>query len=505
MTRRLVLALVGVLLVLLPAPAIKAAPASPSAGTRGVELPETGALFGAFVKIDDHNGDTRREALTNFEALVGRKMAIERVYDNWEEAWPTDDDLWSRDAGRILFYSWNASFGDGSGCAHWADIAAGLYDDEVDAKAAAVISFGAPLFFSFHHEPTTAPPGGESCGESDDYIAAWQHIRDRFDAAGVTNATYALTLTAQTFERNRADFYYPGADVVDVIAADGYNWYGCEFHPGPWREFEAIFDPFYRYGLSKGLPMIVAEYGSGEDDVPEDGDQGTKAQWFTNASDTLRRWPEIKGVSYFNVGGSCARYVDSTPESLDAYTAMGASPYMNPPTPAVNVTVADFSFTPRRPVVGQGKGVIWSFDGPSSHTVTDSTGLGLFDSGSLAAGSSFRYFFNGAGNYAYACSIHPSMTANVRVPVVVTPLSGDESTEFTVKWAGDFAPTGYVFDIQIKRPGDPWADWRIDQTVNTDTFMPDDGPGTYAVRARYRNSATGETNQYSKPVTIIVG
>jgi plastocyanin len=504
MRRRLLPALVG-LLVLLPAPAITAAPAPPAEALRGVVLPETGALFGAFVKIDDHNGNTRREALTNFETLVDRKMAIERVYDNWEEAWPTADDLWSRDQGRILFYSWNASFADGSGCANWADIAAGLYDAEVDAKAAAVKSFGAPMFFSFHHEPTTAPPGGESCGEPADYINAWHHIRDRFDADGVTNATYALTLTAQTFERNRADQFFPGSDVVDVVAADGYNWYGCEFHNGPWREFEAIFRPFYDYGLSKGLPMIVAEYGSGEDDIPEDGEQGTKAEWFTNASDTLRGWPEIKGVSYFNVGGSCARYVDSSPESLDAYTAMGASLYLNPPTATIDVTVADFAFTPRRPSIGQGKGVIWTFNGPSSHTVTDSTGLGLFDSGSLGAGSSFRYFFNGAGNYAYACSIHPSMTANVRVPVVVTPLSGDESTVFTVKWAGDFAPTGFVFDVQIKRPGETWTDWRIDQTVNTDTFMPDGGPGTYQVRARYRNTDSGATNQYSKPVTVIVG
>jgi hypothetical protein len=207
--RRLALAIPVALLLLLPATTIPAAGAA-SGATGAVELPETGALFGAYVKVDSHNGDDRREALTNFEALVGRQMAIERVYDNWEEAWPTADDLWSRDQGRILYYSWNASFADGSGCADWAEIAAGVYDSEVDAKAAAVISFGAPLFFSFHHEPSTGPPGGESCGTPEEYIAAWRHIHDRFAAAGVTNATYALTLTALSYENDMGRRLLPG-------------------------------------------------------------------------------------------------------------------------------------------------------------------------------------------------------------------------------------------------------------------------------------------------------
>jgi plastocyanin len=470
-----------------------------------VELPERGALFGAYVKVDDHNGDDRREALTNFEALVGRQMAIERVYDNWEEAWPTADDLWSRDQGRILYYSWNASRGDGSGCSDWADIAAGVYDTEVDAKAAAVKDFAAPLFFAFHHEPMTGAPGGGTCGTPEEFIAAWQHVVTRFEAAGVTNVTWAWTVTAQSFLRDNAINYYPGNAWVDVIAADGYNWYGCEFHQGPWREFDVIFQPMYDFGIDHGKPMIIAEYGTGEDDIPEDGEQGTKAQWFTNAADTLKGWPEVKGISYFNVGSSCARYVDSSTESLAAFQANGADPYFNPPMDQVDVTVRDFRFTPQSPNSARGIVTQWSFAGPSDHTVTDASGIGLYDSGPMPAGSTFVQFFNGAGTYSYACSIHPTMTAVVKVPVSASPRTGSESTEFTITWAANRAPSGFAFDVQIKRPGsDFWANWITETPEVRGTFVPDAGPGSYAFRARYRDTATDEATGYSKPTSIIV-
>src|SRR5207247_8950609 len=96
-----------------------------------VQLPTSGALFGVHLELDQHNGTDRRTAMTDFEALVGRPMAIDREYYFWNDDFPTPDEEWSRDQGRTLYLSWSAHPNDGSGCRKWADIAAGLYDADI--------------------------------------------------------------------------------------------------------------------------------------------------------------------------------------------------------------------------------------------------------------------------------------------------------------------------------------------------------------------------------------
>src|SRR5439155_4394173 len=121
--------------------------------------------------------------------LVGRKMAVERVYYMWEQPWPTADDAWTRDAGRIPYISWNARMTDRS-TVRWADIASGLYDPVILARAADLIAFGGPVIFSFHHEPENDP----AAGSPTEFVAAFRHIYDVFQAAGVANVTYAWTM-----------------------------------------------------------------------------------------------------------------------------------------------------------------------------------------------------------------------------------------------------------------------------------------------------------------------
>lgn len=466
-------------------------------------LPANGALYAAYVEPDFHNGADRRTANAFFETVVGRPMAVERVYHTWDVVWPDAEDYYSRDQGRTLYISWNGGTGDGTQYCNWSDIANGLWDTRIHEEAANIIAFASPMIFSFHHEPNTAPPWHRSCGSGADYQAAWRHIHDVFVADGVTNVLYAFTFTALGFDHARGDEFYPGNDIIDVIAADGYNWFNCSFHNGPWREFDEIFDTFYAYGLSKGKPMYVAEYGSGEDPA----DPNRKAQWFSNAMNTVKQWTEIKGLSYFDVGtgGSCDRYVDSSPLSLASYQALAFDPYTNPPVPMFAASVGDFAFSPNNVNPSLGGGVQWTFNGPSSHTVTDNTGMGLFDTGAQATGATFKYFFLSAGNYKYICTIHPTlMRGFVKVKPTAAPPTGGIATSFIVTWAADHAPTGFVFDIQIKRPGGNWTPWLSAQTVQSGTFVPDQGIGTYQFRARYHSTVSGKASAYSPAVSIVV-
>jgi plastocyanin len=516
-------------------------------------FPASGALFGAHVQPDPHTGPDRRSALENFETLVGRKMAIERVYYLWNQTWPTADDEWTRDAGRIPYISWNAHRTDGS-LASWADIAAGTYDSTIQARAADLIAFGAPVIFSFHHEPEE--------GDPTEFIAAYRHIHDVFEAANVTNVTYAWTMTASSFRNGTAPSYYPGDDVVDAVAADGYNWYGC---PGrahdPWRSFTNIFGAFHAFGQQHGKRMIVAEWGGHEDPAVA----GRKATWIDQASTQVKLWPDIAGILYYDADNGCDRWVDSSASSLASFRAMAADPYFNPP-PTISITsgpnvmttsrsatisftadgaagyrcsldggsttscnggswsrsslaagahvfqvvgvdgggsaitaparwswsvvhystidVQDFTFSPNSRAPAQDTAVLFRFQGPSLHTVTDTSGMGLFDSGPMPAGTTQTVGVIGAGQYPFACTLHPSMTGVLKVGVLAGPSFGSTSTSFSIRWAA--APTdGFVFDAQVKRPGSKtWKPLAADTPAASMSFTPDRGSGTYAFRAR---------------------
>jgi hypothetical protein len=306
------------------------------ADTEPTGLPATGAWFGAAPGIQDWQGLDGEAILNAMQAQIGRTLAMIREFYSWDEEFPTDIDYWLKDQGQIPLISWNAGKLDRT-WAMWADIAAGLYDADIDARAAAIKAYVAPVYLIFHHEPEPKQSQPDPPGEPADFVAAWQHIHDRFERDGVTNVTWVLTLLNSTYGTGKADQYYPGDDYVDVLGADGYNWYACPNRPdADWREFSDMFDGFYDYGLVKGKPMFVPEMATGEDPLLP----GRKAKWFTNAAATLLGWPQIKAVNYYNVAtdDGCQWWVDTSDSSLAGYHAFGVNPYLNPPPPLTYIT-----------------------------------------------------------------------------------------------------------------------------------------------------------------------
>jgi LPXTG-motif cell wall-anchored protein len=79
----------------------------------------------------------------------------------------------------------------------------------------------------------------------------------------------------------------------------------------------------------------------------------------------------------------------------------------------MTVSIKDFSFDPAQITVAPGTTVTWTNEGPSAHTTTADDGS--WDSGTLQQGEDFSFTFDKPGTYAYHCSIHPDMTASVKV------------------------------------------------------------------------------------------
>ncbi len=173
--------------------------------------------------------------------------------------------------------------------------------------------------------------------------------------------------------------------------------------------------------------------------------------------------------------------------------------------PATRVAVVDLGFRPSTVSIGRGGTVVFDFVGPSHHTATDSSGLGLYDSGTVEPGGPSTWFtFEAAGIYPFTCTPHPLMGGRVAVPMRVAPSTGGMRERFTVTWAAVDATGGRVYDVQIRRPRSIWKPWRAGVTMRGDMFAPRAGTGRYRFRARLRDPAIGESSRWSAAVLITV-
>ncbi|MFL5766464.1 MAG: sulfatase-like hydrolase/transferase [Actinomycetota bacterium] len=166
------------------------------------------------------------------------------------------------------------------------------------------------------------------------------------------------------------------------------------------------------------------------------------------------------------------------------------------------VDVSDGGLSPAIAYATRGSRVSWSFDGPSDDSVTDTSGLALFDSGARPAGGSYSFVPPGAGNYAYADGQDPSVTGSIRVPIAVSPETGTTSTRYRVTWAADPPSGAHAFQVQVRPPGaTKFSDWLpasgSDFAVFDSSSASWSGRGVYAFRARYVRTPSGAATGYS--------
>ncbi len=299
----------------LPARA-SAQPAVPAVVAGVPAVPAHGALFGAAVS-NRPDLDVKASTL-DLEGQIGRKLDVHRLYDVWDDPQPGPMTSWTVAGGRTPVLSIKASRRDGS-VVRWADIAAGREDPQIRAQARGLKALNAPLFLSLQHEPENDPGNGTAA----DYVAAWRHYVAVFRSENVTNVSFTWILMAWSFERATiADSFYPGDDVIDWVAADGYNWYGTSADK-PWRPLGDAISGFYDWGTAHHKPMMIAEYGSLEDPQTP----GRKAAWITDAAAAIKTMPGIKAVLYFHSPVGYPWWIDSSASAVAAFADMGHDPY----------------------------------------------------------------------------------------------------------------------------------------------------------------------------------
>lgn len=173
-----------------------------------------------------------------------------------------------------------------------AAVAAGTYDFHVDVWAAAAARSGRPILLRFAHEMNDPYryPWGPQHNTKEEYIAAWRHVRARFDLAGADNVIWVWS---PHVAYEYWDLYYPGDAHVDWVATGVLN-FGPIARWSQWWTFDEIFGPQYPRLAAFGKPVMIAELGS----LAVGGD---RARWFREALEDLpARYPTVRSVLFFH-------------------------------------------------------------------------------------------------------------------------------------------------------------------------------------------------------------
>jgi mannan endo-1,4-beta-mannosidase len=266
-------------------------------------MPVGATLVGAYVPSGVWND---LGALRALEAEVGRSFDIAHWFSSWDvdfDPVPVHDVL---DDGRMPLISWQPHR---QGVR---DIAAGVYDDYVRAWARGVAD--APGVVYLRPFPEMNGDWVPWNGDPDGLKAAWRHVAAIFAAEGADNVRWVFSPNVTDEPRvndNRMEQYYPGDDVVDVLALSGYNWGATRPYIG-WRSFEEIFHTAYPRITALGpQPLWIAEVASTEEG-------GEKGAWIREMLGSTA-FPRLGAVVWFNEDKETDWRLESSEASLQAF------------------------------------------------------------------------------------------------------------------------------------------------------------------------------------------
>ena len=274
------------------------------------------------------------------QGALGRKLAIVRVYDRLGQSFQSRlVDNFMAQGSTILM-----SLDTFPGGTPYSAIAAGQQDATITAFLESMNSsashYGLPaIYFTFEHE-ANVPGTHQGLGTSAQFIQAWDHIHQiavnhhlLWNQGGRIH--FVLILTHFFYNNGKAIQWWPGANEVDVVSADGYNTGGCRTarknHQGfsngvtPPESPASLFTGVVQFAAAHGgLPVFIAEWGS-----VAYSNASVRVQWIQQMQSFVAANPAIHAALYWDSQvPPCNYIINNSPSSLSALTTLAQSPLM---------------------------------------------------------------------------------------------------------------------------------------------------------------------------------
>lgn len=300
---------------------------NPATAVTTTEEPLPAPIFGARVQPV---GQSPRQAVLTLEQQLGAPLPLVSEYLAWDAAFPTAYHEWLRDSGHQLVLLVKLKNSNGSRPS-WSSLAnsqpGSTLHRQLKDWAVSIRDFGAPVFFVFHKEPNE--PANRTNGTPSTYGDAWAKVDAVFDNVGATNASLVFALAGAIYaSTSTANAWYPGDEVVDIIASSGVNG-TCTTRSCNWRTQEQIMAPMVRWSAGHAAKQLGVIEGA----TVEDPDRPKrKSNWIDDARAYLSAdvYPRIAFYSYWSSSeGTDFRLTTSLP-SINAGSRWLRDPLWNP-------------------------------------------------------------------------------------------------------------------------------------------------------------------------------
>jgi hypothetical protein len=333
---------------LLVAPAAPTADALPGSQVEACSQasPDSGQVYlGAWIPaaLDDPRMARPADPLGQFEARAGKGVSILQRWEHWGlNGGDTFDTKWLRRVAAsgaypmLTWVPWDPTVPELAGQTGFLmrDIAAGAHDKYILDRAEEISEWDGPIFIRFAQEMNgTWYPWGKHQNSPEEFIAAWRHVHRLFEEHGAGHVTWVWNVSEKNHPESLG-LWYPGDDVVDWVAVDGYNWDAPQYWQqggNTWRLLDQVFRPSFddiNMFVPADKPRMIAETATNE----RGDDPGKKAAWICDAFGRAlpEVLPEVKGVMWFdeptNEGGWIVPWpIDSTEQALAAFRQSAGS------------------------------------------------------------------------------------------------------------------------------------------------------------------------------------
>ena len=143
-----------------------------------------------------------------------------------------------------------------------------------------------------------------------DFKLAYRRIRTIFEEelakegvpATAISWVFAPNNGGSRVPQDNFEAYYPGSDIIDIVAFSAYNQGGCAGNAPwfVWETFDSAIKPYLdrMRAMAPNKPVFLVQTGSVEVQAHGEGD---KDVWLDDTFTKLAEYPGLKGVVYYNV------------------------------------------------------------------------------------------------------------------------------------------------------------------------------------------------------------
>jgi beta-mannanase len=251
-------------------------------------------------------------ALPPVQQTLARPLSIVPVFLNWNDSITVTELDQVVATGGVPMITWNCGAKD-------SNVIAGRDDSLIDSVATKLAQFQLPVFLRWFPDPNAN--AGTAClakGGAAGYVAAYRHIHDRLVAAGASNVTFVWSVNTTSPQASQSwSSFYPGAQYVDWIGADGYATSSST---------ESVANDFGAWyaNFSGEKPLMISQTAA----IP-----ALQAQYIEQLSTVPVQFPQVRAVVYFDAPDvTSGRSYELIPQSAgqQQLTALSGLPTFQP-------------------------------------------------------------------------------------------------------------------------------------------------------------------------------